>query len=102
MDMRQSQPFADRPAYPEKPALSAWLIRLPLLGATAILLLIFLAILGVSLHQLQYDGLIYPGVSSFGVKLAGLNKQQAMAALSSRYTYGQNAVFTFRDGAKSW
>src|ERR1044071_1056609 len=94
MDTRQSQSYPNRP-YPPQPEpsrITPWLIRLPLLGATAMMLLVFLAILGVSLHQLQYDGLIYPGVSSFGVKLAGLNKQQAIAALSSRYTYGQNAV----------
>ncbi len=104
--MRQSQPYPNsqftQPPQPERSGLSPWLLRLPLLGATAMLLLLFLAVLGISLHQLQYDGLIYPGVSSFGVKLSGMNKQQAFAALSSRYTYGQNAVFTFRDGAKVW
>ncbi len=79
-----------------------WLIRLPLLGITAALLLVFLAILYVAFHQLQYDGLIYPGVSAYGVRLSGMNKQQAIAALGSRYTYGENAIFTFRDGDRSW
>src|SRR5262245_21028860 len=90
------------PPVPEQPAIWPWLIRLPLLGATAMLLLVFLAIMAVAAHQLQYDGLIYPGVSSFGIKLSGLNKQQAIAALSSRFTYGNDAVFTFRDGQKAW
>ena len=88
---------------PARPSgLWPWLIRLPLLGITAGLLLVFLAILYVAMHQLQYDGQIYPGVSAYGVKLSGLNKQQAMAALAARYTYGENAIFTFRDGDKSW
>jgi vancomycin resistance protein YoaR len=97
-------PFPPPPAsqQPRRSSLGPWLIRLPLLGMTAFLLLIFLAILYVSMHQLQYDGLIYPGVSAYGVKLSGMNKQQAIAALGSRYTYGENAVFTFRDGDRSW
>src|SRR5205823_2543590 len=41
-------------------------------------------------------------VSAYGVKLSGMNKEQAIAALASRYTYGENAVFTFRDGDRSW
>src|SRR5260221_9452523 len=86
----------------DRPGLAPWLIRLPLLGITALILLVFLAILGLTAHQFQYDGLIYPGVSAFGVKLDGMTKQQALTALSSRYTYGEEAVFTFRDGAKSW
>src|SRR5260221_5772213 len=89
-------------AAPDRPGLAPWLIRLPLLGITALILLVFLAIMGVAAHQFQYEGLIYPGVSAFGVKLGGMTKQQALTALSSRYTYGEEAVFTFRDGTKSW
>src|SRR5260221_45929 len=85
-----------------RPGLARWLIRLPLLGITALILLVFLAIMGVAAHQFQYEGLVYPGVSAFGVKLGGMTKQQALTALSSRYTYGEEAVFTFRDGTKSW
>ncbi len=66
------------------------------------MLLFFLAVLFVAIHQVQYGGLIYPGISSYGVKLAGMTKQQALDALASRYTYGASAVFTFLDGKKSW
>ena len=79
-----------------------WLIRLPLLGLTALMLLAFLGVLAIAMHQLQYGNVIYPGVSAYGVSLSGLTKDQALAALSARYTYGENAVFTFRDGDKSW
>ncbi len=109
MDTINGSPFGNAPfvppsrqTRPQRSGVWPWLIRLPLLGITAVLLLVFLAILYVALHQLQYDGLIYPGISAYGVKLSGLNKQQALAALASRYTYGENAIFTFRDGDRSW
>ncbi len=95
-----TQPLSPQPM--RRSGLWPWLIRLPLLGITAGMLLVFLAILYVAMHQLQYDGLIYPGISAYGVNLSGMNKQQAMAALAARYTYGENAVFTFRDGDRSW
>ena len=97
-------PFPPPPAsqQPRRSGLGPWLIRLPLLGITAFLLLVFLAILYVSMHQLQYDHLIYPGVSAYGVKLSGMNKDKAIAELVSRYTYGENAILTFRDGDRSW
>jgi vancomycin resistance protein YoaR len=82
--------------------LLAWLIRLPLLGATAVIMLFLLAALYLALHQLQFTQLIYPGVSAFGVDLSGMTHQQAMAALAARFTYGESAVFTFRDGERFW
>ena len=94
------QPTPPRPA--QRSWIWPWLIRLPLLGATAVVLLIFLAMIFVAAHQMQYDGLIFPGVSAYGVKLSGMTKDQAFAALSERYTYGTNAVFTFRDRDKAW
>ncbi|MFN7209287.1 MAG: VanW family protein [Aggregatilineales bacterium] len=83
-------------------ALLAWIIRLALLGATAVILLFLLAALYLALHQLQFAQLIYPGVSAFGVDLSGMTHQQAMQALAARFTYGENAVFTFRDGERVW
>lgn len=83
-------------------ALLAWLIRLPLLGATAVILLFLLAALYLALHQLQFTQLIYPGVSAFGVDLSGMTHQQAAAALAARFTYGERAIFTFRDGDRFW
>src|SRR5258708_37924738 len=85
----------------DRPGLAPWLIRLPLLGITALILLVFLAIMGVAVHQFQYEGLIYPGVSAFGVKLGGMTKQQALTSPSRRYTYCEEAVCTLRDGPKS-
>lgn len=78
------------------------MIRLSLLGTSALLLLILLAVLYIAIHQFRYNGLIYPSISSFGVKLDGLTKQRAVEALSARYTYSKDAIFTFRDRQKAW
>ncbi|MCS6871224.1 MAG: VanW family protein [Anaerolineae bacterium] len=83
-------------------ALLAWMIRIPLLGATAVILLFLLGMLYLALHQLQFNQRIYPGVSAFGVDLSGMTHQQAMTALAARFTYGESAVFTFRDGERFW
>lgn len=94
------QPLPSR--QPTGSRLLPWLIRIPLLGLTAILMLCFIGALYLALHQLQYDKMIYPGVSSYGADLSGMTKDQAIKALAARYTYGENAIFTFRDGDKSW
>ncbi len=82
--------------------LTPWLVRLPLLALTAAMMLLFLSILFVAAHQLQYDGQVYPGVSAYGISLGGLTREGATAALAKRYTYGSQAVFTFRDADQSW
>ena len=82
--------------------LAPWLIRLPLLAFSGAILFTFLTIFFVAAHQLQFDGLIYPGVSAYGVPLSGMTRDEAASTLAKRYTYGAQAVFTFRDGDKSW
>ncbi len=99
-ERRQPAPLPPRPAH--RSPLWPWLIRLPLLGATALLLLFFIFALFVAVHQLQYDALIYPGVSAYGIDLSGMTREQAIQALSGQYSYGERAVFTFRDGARAW
>ena len=106
MDETRNLPVRDSLPIPPRrkggSGFSPWLIRVPLLGFTAIMLLAFLAVFYIAFHQYQYDGLIYPGVSAYGVSLSGLNRDQAADVLEKRYTYGSDAVFTFRDGTKSW
>jgi vancomycin resistance protein YoaR len=87
---------------PSGSPLLPWLIRLPLLAMTGAVMFVFLIAILVALHQLQYDKLIQPGVSAYGVDLSGKTREQALAALESRYTYGSDAVFTFRDGERVW
>lgn len=87
---------------PHRGTFLPWLIRIPLLGATALIMLFFIVALYLALHQLQYSNMIYPGVSAFGVNIGGMTREQATAALSQQFTYGSSAVFTFRDGERFW
>lgn len=82
--------------------LSPWLLRIPLLMITAVIMLAFLGVTLLAFHQLQYEGKVFPGVSAYGVDLSGMTREQAFAALSQQYTYGKSAIFTFRDGDKVW
>jgi vancomycin resistance protein YoaR len=101
-------PYPVDPVEPENPeledsnSLAPWLVRLPLLAMGGGALLISLLILFIAVHQLQYDGLIYPGVSAYGLALGGLTRDEANTALAKQFTYGSQAVFTFRDGDHSW
>ena len=79
-----------------------WLIRLPMLALTGFLLFGLIMVMVVVVRQFQLDGYIYPGVSAYGVALGGMTKAQALEAVGKRYTYGSQAVFTFRDGARNW
>lgn len=82
--------------------LSPWLIRLPILFfGWALLLTLVLVALAV-LHQSNYAGRILPGVSALGLSLTGMSEAEAAAALESRFTYGSNAVFTFRAEDRVW
>jgi len=100
MDTIQVSPVPHTP--PERTPIMAWLIRLALLGTTALLLLLFLGILFVAIRQVQYRGLVYPGLSAYGINLSGMTKAQAVDALSAKFTFGKTAIFTFRDGGKVW
>ncbi len=79
-----------------------WLVRLPLLACGGAALFATLLFLFVAVHQVQYDGLIYPGVSAYGISLSGMTRDEAANALAQRFTYGTQAIFTFRDGNNSW
>ncbi|MBN2470127.1 MAG: VanW family protein [Anaerolineae bacterium] len=79
-----------------------WLIRLPVLLLTGLALLLILAILFVAAFQTRYAGRVYPGVSAFGVALSDLGHAETARLLDSRFTYDEQAVFTFRDGDRTW
>lgn len=85
-----------------RPSALPWLLRLPMLALTGSILFGMVMILAATAHQVNYDGLIYPGVSSYGVSLGGLTRDQAADALAKQYTYGAKAIFTFRDGSQTW
>src|SRR5664279_2319990 len=84
---------------PQDPAISPWLVRLPLLFVSGgvLLMLILSALVGV--YQIAFSQRILPGVSSYGINLGGMTRDEASAALDKRFTYAKDAVFTFRENA---
>lgn len=87
---------------PRRRTLSPWWLRLPILAMCTFALVLFATGSAVAFLQLQYAGLIYPGVSAMGLNLSGQTPQQAFANLSLAFTYPEDAVFTFRDGSRIW
>jgi vancomycin resistance protein YoaR len=89
-------PYAARRSHP-------WPLRLMLLTISGVFLLIFVLIILVAGYEFVHRDEIYPGVSTiFGVNLAGMDRQAAIAALSDRFTYADEATVTFRYGEQSW
>ena len=99
-------PYSRQPRYPYAPTqqrLNPWLLRLLLLFFSGVLLLVFVMMMLVAGYEFLHQGEIYPGVSTvFGVDLAGMSRQEAMAALSERFVYADDAVFVFRYGDQTW
>jgi len=89
--------------YPDDvPVVNPWLIRLPILFISGAILL-FIAVVGLIVaFEIAFQGRIYPGVYSYGVHLAGLTPEEARVALDGRFTYDEQAVFTFRYGEQFW
>ena len=87
---------------PRDPAISPWLVRLPILFVSGgvLLMLILTALVGV--YEVAMRQRILPGVSSYGVDLGGMTRQQATDALAGHFTYDKDTIFTFRDGDKFW
>ena len=79
-----------------------WLARLALLTAAGLILLALLVGLFVAAHQIQYAARIYPGVSTYGISLGGLTRDEAARVLDARFVYDDQAVFTFRDRDDFW
>lgn len=87
---------------PRQPSVNPWLVRLPvLLVSGAVLLVAALVALVIGL-QFFYADRVVPGVSALGVNLGGMTRAQAVAALQQKFTYGEDAVFTFRHGDRFW
>jgi vancomycin resistance protein YoaR len=90
------------PEYPAAPRVEPWLIRLPLLLLSGIILTLSLLTMAAGAAQLYFRDRVLAGVSSFDIDLSGMTSEEAAAALSARFTYDENAVFTFRDGDEFW
>ncbi|GAB4474159.1 MAG: VanW family protein [Anaerolineae bacterium] len=79
-----------------------WLARITLILVSIIVLTNLAAALLAAGYQVYYDGLIFPGVSVWGVDLSGKTPEEAAAALAGQFTYPQTATITFRDGSNIW
>lgn len=84
------------------PAINPWLIRLPVLFVTGGILLVLVLAIFVAAFQLRYAGKITPGVYALGINLSGMDRGEAVTALSGRFVYDNEAVFTFRHGDRLW
>jgi vancomycin resistance protein YoaR len=80
-----------------QPGLNPWLLRLPVLVITGVLLLMLALIAFAGAVQLRFNDTIVPGVWSNGVNLGGLTPAEAENALRESFSYPTDAVFTFRD-----
>jgi len=85
-----------------EPTINPWVVRLPILFVSGLVLLVGTLVALVAFVQVQYSDKIMPGVSAYGVALGGLTQTQAEQALNDAFTYDDNAVFTFRYGDQFW
>ncbi len=79
-----------------------WLIRLPVLLVTGLMLFSGALVALVVAFHLNYDNRITPGVTAFGLDIGGMTPAAAVNMLASQFAYDDNAVFTFHDGDDFW
>ncbi len=87
---------AEQPRQPYDPAISPWFVRLPILFVSGGILLVLILTALVGVYEVAFRTRVLPGVSSYGVDLGGMTRQQATDALAGHFTYDKDAVFTFR------
>ena len=95
-------PHNQHPYNQETSNINPWLIRLPILFVTGAMLFVLMMAVVLYAYVNQYTDKIAPGISALGVDLSGMTQAEAIATLSSRFTYDANAVFTFIDGDRNW
>ncbi len=93
---------APRPYAAPPPGPSPWLVRLPVLFVTGVMLVVLLLVTAYGVYRLAFTDRIIPGVAAYGIEMGGMSPAQAVAALDDRFTYDESTVFTFRDGEQFW
>ena len=94
-------PVERPPALPRTP----WIVRLLRLAILAFAALSALALglaIGLIGLQMALEDRIVPGVSIADGAIGGMTRAEAIAALSTQYADAEAAVYTFRDGERSW
>ena len=85
-----------------QPSVNPWLVRLPILAISGVVLLVGALAALVIAFQMRYSNLMMPGMSAYGINLSGMTREEATAALEDQFRYGDDAVFTFRYGEQFW
>ncbi len=81
---------------------SPWALRIPILVSTWVMLVALVLVASVGLYELQHQGLIYPGVSTFGIDLSGHTQEEAYRWLTAAFVYPDSVRYTFTDGQQTW
>ncbi len=89
-------------SYPRNPQVNPWIIRLPILFISGVVLFLAAIVVLVMAFEYSFSNQVVPGMSAYGVNLGGMTREQAAQALSAAFTYDDKAVFTFRYGDKFW
>jgi vancomycin resistance protein YoaR len=74
-----------------------WIVRLPILAVVGAVLWALLMTLALAAYQRYIEDKIVPGAQIMGVSVGGMTPAQALAAVEDRFSYDQEAVFTFRE-----
>lgn len=100
-----NQPFPQpsyRRALPTRHT-NPWVVRLPLLILAGAVLLALVLVMVIAGYEFLHRDEIHPGVSTIlDVDVAGMSRQEAISALSQRFSYDSDAVFTFQYGDQRW
>ncbi len=79
--------------------LTVWLVRLLLASGFMTIVLGAVALMGLAGYALSYRGVIYPGVSAWGIDLSGQTPSEAAAALSAAFDYPSTPAFLLRESS---
>ncbi|MGB7339474.1 MAG: VanW family protein [Phototrophicaceae bacterium] len=90
------------PQSPQQNRLNPWVIRIPILFITGAILTAIVLVLFLFAFQLRIAERVIPGVYALGIDLSGLTLDEAETVLAESFSYGDDAVFTFRDGDRFW
>lgn len=100
--MQSSTPVDQTFQQTEESALTAWLIRIPVLFITGVILLVIVLFAAMMMLQSQLQDRIMPGVYVMDVSLGGLSYDEAREALAAQPNPFADLVYTFQDGDQTW
>lgn len=83
--------------------INPWALRLPLLIIAGLLLVFFAMVGSLAGYQFMYQDKVVPGVSTvYGADMTGMTAAEVRSELENRFTYANEATFTFQYDNQSW